>query len=209
MTSVRSARTVVILILRYCLVAGGGPPGIEAQSQLETPTPAFEVASIKPQPCTNEGGVGVFIRGNTLRGEHVDLYRLVEFAYGLRRDGPQVSGGPGWARIHRSALVSCCDLGAGTAPRLGSSSSGGVGRSRPLIRRAPSKLPGRASMKHVNSAPISTTTTHHIHGSRNSAARPHTASTKRDLRWAVGDARDSFRRLGDDRNTNGNSTGSG
>ena len=59
--------------------------------------PAFEVGSIKLQPWTNEGRVGVFIRGNTLTGEHVDLYRLVEFAYGLRTDGAQLSGGPGWA----------------------------------------------------------------------------------------------------------------
>ena len=61
--------------------------------------PAFEVGSIKLQPWTNEGRVGVFIRGNTLTGEHVDLYRLVEFAYGLRTDGAQLSGGPGWARM--------------------------------------------------------------------------------------------------------------
>jgi len=63
--------------------------GIHAQS--------FEVASIKPQPWTNEGRVGVFVRGNTLTGEHVDLYRLIEFAYDLRTDDSQLSGGPSWA----------------------------------------------------------------------------------------------------------------
>jgi uncharacterized protein (TIGR03435 family) len=58
----------------------------------------FEVASIKPQPWTNQGSVGVFVRGSTLRGEHVDLYGLVAFAYGLKTDGYQLSGGPAWAR---------------------------------------------------------------------------------------------------------------
>ncbi len=60
---------------------------------------SFEVASIKPHPWTNEGRVGVFVNGDTLIAEHADLYRLVEFAYRLRTDGPQVTGGPGWARM--------------------------------------------------------------------------------------------------------------
>jgi uncharacterized protein (TIGR03435 family) len=60
--------------------------------------PAFEVASIRPQPWTNEGGVDVYVRGNTLYGEHADLYRLVDFAYGLRPDDLQLSGGPAWAK---------------------------------------------------------------------------------------------------------------
>jgi uncharacterized protein (TIGR03435 family) len=60
--------------------------------------PSFEIASIRPQPWTNEGGVDVYVRGNTLYGEHADLYRLVDFAYGLRPDDLQVSGGPAWAR---------------------------------------------------------------------------------------------------------------
>jgi len=58
----------------------------------------FEVASIRLQPWTNEGRVEVYVRGNTLYGEHVDLYRLIDFAYGLRPDEAQLSGGPAWAR---------------------------------------------------------------------------------------------------------------
>jgi uncharacterized protein (TIGR03435 family) len=60
--------------------------------------PAFELASIRPQPWTNEGGVFVYVRGNTLYGEHADLYSLVDFAYGLRPDDLQLSGGPAWAK---------------------------------------------------------------------------------------------------------------
>src|ERR1700728_2702454 len=60
--------------------------------------PAFEIASIRPQPWTNEGGVFVYVRGNTLYGEHADLYSLVDFAYGLRPDDLQLSGGPAWAK---------------------------------------------------------------------------------------------------------------
>ncbi|HVV47006.1 MAG TPA: TIGR03435 family protein [Bryobacteraceae bacterium] len=57
---------------------------------------AFDVASVNPQKWTGTGGVGVFIRGNTLVGEHADLETLVEFAYNLK--GFQVSGGPAWIR---------------------------------------------------------------------------------------------------------------
>jgi uncharacterized protein (TIGR03435 family) len=60
--------------------------------------PAFDIASIRPQPWTNEGGVFVYVRGNTLYGEHADLYSLVDFAYGLRPDDLQLSGGPAWAK---------------------------------------------------------------------------------------------------------------
>ena len=62
------------------------------------PPPTFEIASIRPQPWTNEGGVFVYTRGNTLYGEHADLYSLVDFAYGLRPDDLQLSGGPAWAK---------------------------------------------------------------------------------------------------------------
>ena len=99
MTSIRSASTAAVLIIRCCLLGGGGLLESDAQSRPDAPAPAFEVASIKLQPWTNEGRVGVFVRGNTLTAEHVDLYRLVEFAYGLRTDGSQLSGGPGWARM--------------------------------------------------------------------------------------------------------------
>jgi uncharacterized protein (TIGR03435 family) len=37
------------------------------------------------------------VHGNTLTAEHADLYCLVEFAYGLRTDDSQLSGGPTWA----------------------------------------------------------------------------------------------------------------
>jgi len=80
-------------IARVALVLSFTPPGAPADPQA-----SFEVVSIKPQPWTNEGRVGVFVRGNTLTGEHIDLYGLVEFAYGLRTDDSQLSGGPAWAR---------------------------------------------------------------------------------------------------------------
>jgi uncharacterized protein (TIGR03435 family) len=69
-----------------------------AQSPPGGALPQFELASIKPQPWTNEGGVNFHVRGNTLYGEHADLYLLVDFAYGLRPDNLQISGGPEWAR---------------------------------------------------------------------------------------------------------------
>jgi bla regulator protein blaR1 len=57
--------------------------------------PAFDVVSVKPQPFTGSGAVGVFVRGNTLDAQHISLKDLVMFAYNLR--GVQLSGGPSWA----------------------------------------------------------------------------------------------------------------
>lgn len=94
MSSLRSAHISLILVCQCCFLLSANSSELQAQS----PPATFEVASIKPQPWTNEGRVGVLIRGNTLRGEHVDLYGLVEFAYGLGTDGFRVSGGPDWAR---------------------------------------------------------------------------------------------------------------
>jgi uncharacterized protein (TIGR03435 family) len=82
---------------------------MQAQSRPESSRASFEVASIKPQPWTNEGRVGVFVRGGTLTGEHVDLYGLVEFAYALRTDDSQLSGGPAWARHGVLSEVSGAD----------------------------------------------------------------------------------------------------
>ncbi len=45
---------------------------------------SFEVASVKPQPWTGQGSVGIAVKGNTLYGEHVALTDLVQFAYNLR-----------------------------------------------------------------------------------------------------------------------------
>lgn len=58
---------------------------------------AFDVASVKLQPWTNQSGesVGVFVRGDTLDAEHCSLRALVAFAYDLR--DVQLSGGPAWA----------------------------------------------------------------------------------------------------------------
>src|SRR5436305_4027048 len=91
----RLAYMFVVLLFGCCPCGGVGLIEIQAQAP---PMASFEVASIRPQPWTNEGRVGVFVHGNTLTGEHVSLYRLVEFAYDLRTDDSQLSGGPSWAR---------------------------------------------------------------------------------------------------------------
>jgi uncharacterized protein (TIGR03435 family) len=58
--------------------------------------PEFEVASIKPQPWTGNGAVGIVTRGDTFDAEHVSLFDLVMFAYDMRE--AQISGGPAWVR---------------------------------------------------------------------------------------------------------------
>jgi len=56
----------------------------------------FEVASVKPQPFTGQGMVGITVRGDTLDAEHVSVFSLIEFAYNLR--DVELSGGPAWVR---------------------------------------------------------------------------------------------------------------
>ena len=65
-------------------------------------SPLFEVASVKLQPWTGSGGVGVSIHGNTLDAEHVSLRDIVEVAYDLR--DVQLSGGPAWADRREAKL---------------------------------------------------------------------------------------------------------
>ncbi len=86
----------------------------------QSPQPTFDVASIKLQPFTGQGSVGVFqVRGNTLTVEHVDLYSLIEYAYGLRMDDLQLSGGPSWARhgmLNDSTLFQVIAKASGDTP---------------------------------------------------------------------------------------------
>jgi bla regulator protein blaR1 len=63
----------------------------------------FDVASVKPQPWTGQGGVYVLVRGNTLNAEHASLDDLVSFAYNLR--DVQLSGGPAWADRSHAKLM--------------------------------------------------------------------------------------------------------
>ena len=88
----------VVLVSHLISVSRANAQEIGSRAHPETALPQFEVASIKLNPWTNEGRSGVYIERNMLRAEHVDLYLLVEFAYGLPPDSYQLSGGPGWAR---------------------------------------------------------------------------------------------------------------
>jgi uncharacterized protein (TIGR03435 family) len=95
--TLRHFATLGAVLASQCCLAGTAHSQ-EIRPRLEVAKPRFEVASIKLNPWTNEGRVGVFTHGNVLTAEHVDLYHLVEFAYGLPPDSYQLSGGPGWAR---------------------------------------------------------------------------------------------------------------
>ena len=88
---------VLVLALQSCFAPVALTQEVRANARVDVKA-QFEIASIKLHPWTNQGRVGVFTAGNTLTAEHVDLYRLVEFAYGLPPDSYQLSGGPGWAR---------------------------------------------------------------------------------------------------------------
>lgn len=69
------------------------------------PPPAFEVASVKPQPWPPPGALGIVVRGNTFDAEHVSLFSLVIFAYNLHDN--QLSGGAPWVRCDDPSMSSC------------------------------------------------------------------------------------------------------
>lgn len=115
--SARASRTRVaatVAALFGSAIAGGLAPRWIAFAQA---TPRFEVASVKPEPWTGQGGIFIMVRGNTLTAEHIDLCGLVEFAYGLRNI--QLSGGPAWARhgvLDASVLYQVIAKAAGDPP---------------------------------------------------------------------------------------------
>ena len=79
--------------------------------------PSFDVASVKHDPWTGNGRVGVMVRGNTLTAGHTCLYGLIEFAYNLRPD--HLSGGPSWAQcgvLASSDLYQVIAKGPGDTP---------------------------------------------------------------------------------------------
>src|SRR5215470_12811488 len=81
--------------------------------------PSFEVASVKLQPWTGQGSVGIMLRGVTLTAEHVSLKDLVTFAYDLR--DVQLSGGPSWAdrsglKLNEAELYEVIGRAAGDTP---------------------------------------------------------------------------------------------
>lgn len=78
------------------IVAAMGLADSHESAAQSASAPVFDVASIKRQPWTGHGSVGIFVHGNTLDAEHVSLFNLVTFAYNLR--DIQLSGGPTWVK---------------------------------------------------------------------------------------------------------------
>jgi uncharacterized protein (TIGR03435 family) len=80
----------------------------------------FEVASVKPQPFTGKGRVGIFVHGDTLDAEHISLFSLATFAYNLR--DVQLSGGPAWVKsdvLVSSELFQVIAKAPGDPPPMG------------------------------------------------------------------------------------------
>ena len=89
----------------FCVAAGVLSPGFLI-AQGAPATSKFDVASVKLNPWKDSGSVGVVtVRGNTLAAEHVSLYDLVQYAYGLDNDF-QLEGGPPWATADKKPLAS-------------------------------------------------------------------------------------------------------
>lgn len=110
--TIRKERSFLLTVTLILTVGAA----IRAQSTPETLPPAFEVASVKSQPWTGEGSVGIFtIKGNTLAVDHADLYILIDFAYGVKTDETRISGGPAWAQHGILTASSLYQVAARTA----------------------------------------------------------------------------------------------
>jgi bla regulator protein blaR1 len=82
------------------LAQSTGPTGVQTAQSSDTPTPSFEVVSIKPNPDRSPYAMGG--AGGDLGHEMMRLATaktLITFAYNLR--GFQVSGGPAWISSDR------------------------------------------------------------------------------------------------------------
>ena len=93
------------LVIGVVLATSGSANPQGGSAQPASPA-AFDVASVKPQPWTEQGSVGITVRGNTLDAEHVPLSSLVTYAYNLRDN--RLSGGPPWVRC--DGVLSSCEL---------------------------------------------------------------------------------------------------
>lgn len=110
----------LLLVSRFLALGGIGAaftlvvPFSAAQS---AHGPQFDVASVKLQPYTTPGKVGIFVGGDTLDAVHVSVFSLVTFAYDLR--DVQLSGGPPWIRsgvLVNSELYQVMAKAAGDPP---------------------------------------------------------------------------------------------
>jgi uncharacterized protein (TIGR03435 family) len=96
----RSLRLAAACILLTSPLAFAQSPAAQPAAQPAATSPAFEVATIKPQSTTAQRNFfGVMPTPDGLNGSSATLYGLVQVAYGLPPN--RVSGGPGWANDER------------------------------------------------------------------------------------------------------------
>jgi uncharacterized protein (TIGR03435 family) len=97
-------------IAAILLATIGAAPNIHAQSAT---TPAFSAASIKANPSTGPGPLGMqFLPGGRLRIENVPLYMIVTQAYNVPFQSKRLTGGPDWIRGQRFDIDATAEPGA-------------------------------------------------------------------------------------------------
>jgi uncharacterized protein (TIGR03435 family) len=75
--------------------------------------PAFAAASIKANPSTGPGPLGMqFLPGGRLRIQNMPLYMIVAGAYNLPFQSQRLSGGPEWIRGDRFDIDATAEAGA-------------------------------------------------------------------------------------------------
>ena len=88
------------------------PKALPADAKLE-----FEVATIKPSPTGQQGGIGINVVGREFRTRNTKLTDLMTFAYGLH--AKQISGLPAWADNDRfDILAPMPESGMPSEPQL-------------------------------------------------------------------------------------------
>jgi uncharacterized protein (TIGR03435 family) len=76
-------------------------------------TPAFTAASIKRNPSTGPGPLGMqFLPGGRLRIQNLQLYMIIAGAYNIPFQSSRLSGGPDWARGDRFDIDATAEPGA-------------------------------------------------------------------------------------------------
>ena len=81
-----------------------------AGASAQSPTPAFEVASIKPNASGSLNANAARVAGDRYRAENVSLISLLRVAYAVQEF--QIAGHPAWANVERFDIDAKMEAGA-------------------------------------------------------------------------------------------------
>jgi uncharacterized protein (TIGR03435 family) len=99
-----------IVVVRLALAALASFSCVDAQTKT---TPAFAAASIRKNPATGPGFLGMeFLPGGRLRIQNMPLQMIVAQAYNVPFQSSRLTGGPDWIRGERFDIEATAEPGA-------------------------------------------------------------------------------------------------